>query len=70
MQQKLLESSDVAQLVGVSADTVRADAVAGLITVAAVTSRGGRLFSPEAVEAYRLARRERREQLERRAGAR
>jgi predicted site-specific integrase-resolvase len=62
-----LETADVANRAGVTPGLVRRDAAQGRLEAVAVTQRGGRLFSAEAVQHYleerrrRLAVRERRD---------
>jgi DNA-binding transcriptional MerR regulator len=49
---EFLESADVARLRGVTPATVRRDAARGVLPVAAVTSKGTRLFRREDAERY------------------
>ena len=57
---RYLETADVARRAGITPGLVRREAAAGRLEAAAVTERGGRLFSAEAVRRYLEERRTRR----------
>jgi hypothetical protein len=61
-----LETADVARRAGITPGLVRREAAEGKLAATAVTERGGRLFSPEAVQRYLAERRARRLARERR----
>lgn len=52
IRQRFLETADVARLAGVTPATIREAARAGILKVAALTSRGSRLFRTEDAEDY------------------
>ena len=60
------ETADVARRAGVTPGLVRREAAEGKLEAAAVTERGGRLFSAESVQRYLEERRTRRVARERR----
>jgi DNA-binding transcriptional MerR regulator len=54
------ETADVARRAGITPGLVRREAAEGRLETAAVTERGGRLFTPEAIRRYLEDRRRRR----------
>jgi DNA-binding transcriptional MerR regulator len=56
MDRRFFTPADVGRLLGLSPAAVRAAADRGLIRVAANTIAGGRLFSPDDVDAFRRRR--------------
>jgi len=62
-----LQTADVARRAGITPGLVRREAASGRLEAAAVTERGGRLFSPNAVRRYLEERRKRRGVRERRS---
>ncbi len=51
--------SDVAAFAGISKSTVRWDVARGVLAPSALTPRGGRLFTRDAIDAYLIQRRDR-----------
>ncbi len=56
LMRKFLETADIARREGVVTATIRADVFAGHLEVAAMTERGGRLFTESEYKRYALAR--------------
>jgi hypothetical protein len=54
-----LETADIAKRAGITPGLVRREAAEGKIKVAAVTLRGSRLFHPDDVREYLVARQRR-----------
>jgi DNA-binding transcriptional MerR regulator len=61
------ETADVAKRAGITPGLVRREAAEGKLEATAVTERGGRLFSADAVRRYLEGRRARRDTRERRS---